>query len=180
MTDEASESKSGFSVFSSPCDCEDIVADEFCQDRRNFEVQSEISSTDTVQPSVKGRLSASIDYWRLIGAPDFILDIISDGYKIPFFTTPPQVHLRNNASALGESDFVCEAIIELLRNNRVEELATAPDILNPLTVSVQNSGKKRLILDLRHINLHIFKQKFKCEGLHTISGAETSNDVTFP
>lgn len=23
-------------------------------------------------------------------------------------------------------------------------------------------------MDLRHINLHVFKQKFKCEGLHTI------------
>ena len=121
-----------------------------------------------MHPSVKGRLSASIDYWRLIGAPDFILVIIGDGYKIPFSTTPLPVHLRNNALALGESAFVCEAIIELLRDNRVEELTTAPDILNPLTVSVQNSGKKRLILDLRHINLHIFKQKFQCEGLHTI------------
>ena len=36
------------------------------------------------------------------------------------------------------------------------------------TVSVQTSGEKRFILDLRHINLHVFKQKFKCEGLHAI------------
>ena len=37
-----------------------------------------------------------------------------------------------------------------------------------MTVSVQTSGKERLILDLSHINLHVFKQKFKCEGPHTI------------
>ena len=42
-----------------------------------------------------------------------------------------------------------------------------PDIVNPLSVSVQASGKKRLILNLRHNNFHTFKQKFKCEGLHT-------------
>ena len=55
-----------------------------------------------------------------------------------------------------------------MADNRVEELSSPPVILNPLTVSVQNSGKKRLILDLRHINLHVFKRKFKCEGLHII------------
>ena len=96
------------------------------------------------------------------------MDIISDGYKIRFITTPPPVHLKNNGSALEHSDFVNDAILELLQDNRIEELTTPPEIINPLTVSVQSSGKKRLILDLRHINLHVFKQKFKCEGLHTI------------
>ena len=113
-------------------------------------------------------MKASIDYWRFIGAPTFILDIISDGYKIPFITTPPSVHLKNNGSASEHSDFVNDAILELLQDNRIEELTTPPEIINPLAVSVQSSGKKRLILDLRHINLHVFKQKFKCEGLHTI------------
>ena len=42
-----------------------------------------------------------------------------------------------------------------------------PDIVNPLSVSVQASGKKRLILNLRHNNFHTFKQQFKCERLHT-------------
>jgi len=39
-------------------------------------------------------------------------------------------------------------------------------IVNPLSDSIQSSGKKRLILDLRHVNLYIFKQKFKCEDLN--------------
>ena len=98
----------------------------------------------------------------------FILDIISDGYKIPFITTSPSVHLKNNGSALEHSDFVNDAILELLQDNRIEELTTPPEIVNPLTVSVQSSGKKRLILDLRHVIFHVFKQKFKCERLHTI------------
>jgi hypothetical protein len=36
-----------------------------------------------------------------------------------------------------------------------------PDIVNPLSVSVQSSGKKRLILDLRHVYTHVWKQKVK-------------------
>ena len=38
-----------------------------------------------------------------------------------------------------------------------------PDIVYPLSVSTRSSGKKRLILDLRHVNSFIFKQRFKCE-----------------
>lgn len=75
-------------------------------------------------------------------------------------------------SAFKESDFVSEVILELLSDNRVKEIFSyAPDILNPLTVSIQSSSKKRFILDLSHINMHVFKQNFKCEGLHTIRDA---------
>ena len=48
----------------------------------------------------------------------------------------------------------------------MEVLDYPPAIVNPLSVSIQSSGKKRLILDLRHVNLYIFKQKFKCEDLN--------------
>lgn len=75
-------------------------------------------------------------------------------------------------SAFKESDFVSEAILELLSDNRVKEIFSyTPDILNPLTVSIQSSSKKRLILDLSHINMYVFKQNFQCEGLHTIRDA---------
>ena len=50
--------------------------------------------------------------------------------------------------------------MELLHDNPVEEIISPPVIVNPLFVSVQPNGKKRFILDLRHINLHVYKQKF--------------------
>ena len=108
-----------------------------------------------------------------------MLDIISDGYKIPFITTPPPCKFRNNASARKDSDFVTEAVLGLLHDKCVEELDAAPEIINPLSVSVQNTGKKRLILDLRHINLHVFKKKIKCEGLHTIKDIFSRNCFVF-
>ena len=37
--------------------------------------------------------------------------------------------------------------------------------INPLSVSTRSSGKRRLILDLRHVNAFVYKQKFKCEDL---------------
>ena len=38
-------------------------------------------------------------------------------------------------------------------------------VVNPLSVTVQNSGKKRLILDLRYVNKHIYKERIKFEDL---------------
>ena len=67
----------------------------------------------------------------------------------------------NNGSALKEIEFVSEAICNLIGNKCLEVLEHPPAIVNPLSVSIQSSGKKRLILDLRHVNLYIFKQKFK-------------------
>ena len=75
-------------------------------------------------------------------------------YKLPLLTMPPPRTFRNNKSALEERFFVEDAIHSLLDLNCIEELAESPGIINPLSVSKQKSGKKRLILDLRHINRH--------------------------
>ena len=80
---------------------------------------------------------------------------------------------------LNECEFVGDASLELLRDNRIEEVFSPPDIVNPLSVSVQSSGKKRLILDLRHINLHIYKQKFRCEDIHAIKNVFSKDFFVF-
>ena len=38
-------------------------------------------------------------------------------------------------------------------------------VFNPVSVSIQNDGKKRLILDLREVNKYVWKQKVKHEDL---------------
>ena len=166
-----------------PCICVPLDAeDDLCvgeRGRENFDFRSDDDHSVFSLPSVKGRLVKSVNYWRSIGAPRFVLNIINGGYKIPFITAPPRYKFRNNASARKEPDFVTEAVLGLLHDNRVEELDAAPEIINLLSVSVQNTGKKRLILDLRNINLHVFKQKFKCEGLHTIKDISSRNCFVF-
>ena len=98
-----------------------------------------------------------------LGASGFILSVVRDGYKIPFVTFPPPKGSPNNLSLVTHSHFVSEAISGLLRTNCVEILDHKSDIVNPLSVSIQPSGKKRLILDLRHVNLYVFKRKFRYE-----------------
>ena len=52
-------------------------------------------SADRSQVSVKGKLFKSTGHWQLLGTPDFILSIISCGYKTPFISTPPPQHYKN-------------------------------------------------------------------------------------
>ena len=66
-----------------------------------------------------------------------------------------------------------------LRINCVEEIISPPDIFNLLTVSVQANDKKRLILDLRHINLYVYKQKFKCENFYIIKNSFAKDFMVF-
>ena len=59
-----------------------------------------------------------------------------------FLSNVGQCFQKNNKSAVEE--FVSEAITDLVHLGTVDDPA-----VNPLTVSVQAIGKKRLILDLR-------------------------------
>ena len=112
---------------------------------------------------VKGRLKKCLQAWEEIQAPQFIIDIIQNGYKIPFLSIPPPFKASNNKSAINERQFVEQA----------------PGIINPLSVSIQKGGKKRLIIDLRHVNLHIFKSKFRCEDISMAKEVLKPGDFMF-
>ncbi|RMX50519.1 hypothetical protein pdam_00024182, partial [Pocillopora damicornis] len=100
--------------------------------------------------TVKGNLKKNLGFWRSTGAPNFILTIIEKGYKLPFASLPLSVRLKNNKSARLHANFVDQAVLELVNSGRVCRVDKQPFIVNPLSVSIQPCGKKRLILDLRH------------------------------
>ena len=99
---------------------------------------------------VKSRLKKHYNF--CIGCYDYILDTIYNGYRIPFFSTPPSICLSNNRSAVNHSEFVVEAIHDLLIKGPIEKCESKPIVVNPLTVSVSSSNTKCLILDLRNVN----------------------------
>jgi len=105
--------------------------------------------------------------WEKIGATVPVLSIIREGYKLslPLLTIPQSVLLRNNKSAFDNCSNVSEAIDDLLANQCIDIVDSQPWVVNPLSVSVRNDGKKRLVLDLRHVNPHLYKYKFKCEDV---------------
>ena len=141
---------------------------------RNYEIKTDVSKF-----SVKGRLRKSLMHWKQINAPQFVLETIEFGYKLPLLTTPPARIFRNKKSALDARAFVGDAIHSLLDINCIEELVESPGIINPLSVSFHKSGRKRLILDLRHINRLLFKNKFKCEDVSVAKEVLRLGDFMF-
>ena len=83
--------------------------------------------------------------------------------------TIPKGVLKNNLSSLNECNFVEKAISKLVLNGVVKTIDFQPNCLNPLTVAYRK-GKRRMCLDLsRLVNPFLAKQKFKLDGLPTLS-----------
>ncbi len=127
--------------------------------------------------SVKGRLKVCQQFWRDINSNEYILDVVTGGYKLPFVSLPCGIFLKNNASALKHCQFAEKAILELLNKRLTVELNSPPKVVNPLTVAVSASGKLRLVLDLRYVNPFIWKEKHVFEGLtHYLNYVSACNE----
>ena len=100
---------------------------------------------------------------------------------MPLLQIPPPFVAKNSKSAVQDSAFVESAISELLSLEFIAEVFTPPAVLNPLSVSIQKSGKKRLILDLRHVNQYryLFKSKFRCKDMSIAREVLDAGDFMF-
>ena len=58
---------------------------------------------------VKGRLRENIDFWRSIGASQWLLKVLHEGYCLPFVELPMSRTFQNHNSALFYH-FIFEAI----------------------------------------------------------------------
>ena len=91
------------------------------------------------------------------------MSVVEEGYKLPFFALPEPAAFKSNRPALEHAEFVERALEVLCQSGRVIRCVVPPYVINPLSVSVQANGKKRLILDLRYVNSHLQKKSIKYE-----------------
>ena len=75
--------------------------------------------------------------------------------------TPDISRFSNNKSAINNSKFFENSIMEMLATRTILERDQPTRVVNPLSVSTDSSGKKLLILDLRYVNMHLYKDKIK-------------------
>ena len=114
-----------------------------------------------------GNLSGNIGKWKDIGANEYIIDVIENGYKIPLLHIPDSIVLDNNKSARDNTKFVTEEIEKLINKGCVSPVTEKPYVVNPLTVAHNKESTFRLVLDARHINPHLYKFKHKYEDAVT-------------
>ena len=124
-------------------------------------------STSSPSVNVRANLRRNLDFWKRIGTSSCILNVIERGYFLPFVSFPEPAAVKNNRSSLSHAQFVEEAIRDLVESGRVVQTKVPPRVLNPLSVSVQANGKKRLILDLRYVNKFLHKMHVKYKDWKT-------------
>ena len=74
-----------------------------------------------------------------------------------------------------------EGSSDLLTTGCVVDVQEAPHICSPLSVVENSSGKRRLVVNLRHLNRFLWKQKFKYEDLRVAMLLLEKNDFfNFP
>ena len=88
------------------------------------------------------------------------IDQITQNYELE---SRHSIGVRNNKSARLHADFADQTVLGLVNSGRVRMVNEKPFVVNPLSVSIEPCGKKRLILDLRHINKSLIKQSVKYE-----------------
>lgn len=129
------------------------------------ESKEKSSSAESTVLSPAGRLAKAYDKWKEITDDQYILEVIKQGYKLPFKESPPEVYIKNNSSARDNMPFVQEEVKNLVQKGIVSEVTEIPKVVNPLTVAFNKNGKPRLVLDCRHINEYLHSFKFKYEDI---------------
>lgn len=105
---------------------------------------------------VKGRLHSNLQYWEsVLEAPAPILDIIRQGYTLPFLSVPKGKCFKNQRSAFLHSSFVSESVRDLLTNGCIAQVESEPLVCSPLLVVSNSSGKKRLVTNLSYVNMFL-------------------------
>jgi hypothetical protein len=51
-----------------------------------------------VCPKFVNRLPSKAEFWKTLNTPEWLLELIANGVKIPFEKIPPSFHLKNNRS----------------------------------------------------------------------------------
>jgi hypothetical protein len=72
--------------------------------------------------------------WKSIEANQYILNVIYQGYRLPFKTPPVNISLENNRSAKENKSFVSDEIDKLLMKGCISRVELKPHVVNPLTV----------------------------------------------
>ena len=108
--------------------------------------------------------------WQRIGTDPTTLQYIADGIRIPFVAECPQFHEQNYClKHYKEKLFLRNEVKRLLDLGYVKKCESNPGFISPIgCVPKKGDNKFRLIHDLRFLNGHCEKFKFKQEDIRVV------------
>ena len=152
-----------------PCTEECAVNDDECVMLSYFDKVAFDLGVCAPGMSVKGRLREHVKFWQeVLEAPQSVIDVIKSGYVLPLKTMPPPPLVqKNQLSTIAHAEFICDSVCDLIASDCIRKVRSLPHICSPLSVVENSTGKKRLVVNLRYLNKHLCKQRFKYEDLRT-------------
>jgi len=105
----------------------------------------------TTSQFLPGSIHDKIPFWKdtLTSSP-WVIQLLTDGYKVPFTTLPGQYYEPNNQSALKNPDIVIQQLLELEALGVLKGVDTKPTCVSPLGLiskTVDGKLKHRLVFD---------------------------------
>ncbi|XP_018373232.1 PREDICTED: uncharacterized protein LOC108767726 [Trachymyrmex cornetzi] len=129
-----------------------------------------LSHTSPLNPvRTAGRLAYFLHNWKVITSDQEVLRAIQ-GYKIPFFVSPPARSELEEPTFSASSSTHCNLEIDrLLRKGAIYPVQPLRDqFLSPFFLIDKPSGGRRFILNLKELNTHILPPHFKLEDWRTV------------
>ena len=127
-----------------------------------------------LKSACRGQTSKLLATWLDLGAGPKIVQILREGYTLPFWIRP---NLTRSPTVVSRyvnphrNSYLLEALHQLIDKNAVELVhnQTSLGFFNRLFLVPKPNNKWRPILDLSKLNLFLMVEKFKMETLETIS-----------
>ncbi|KAG2221680.1 hypothetical protein INT45_002718 [Circinella minor] len=130
--------------------------------------------TDGIAPG--GRLQMFVPQWKKTTNHQWPLSVIQDGYQIPLIKNPILWRLRQIHLNSTEQMAANEAVEKFLQADIIELSPTQNTDFLSNFFTIQETNKRRPILDCQKINQYIQCQHFKMEGVPALRDIIETND----
>ena len=130
---------------------------------------------------VAGGLRNCVEFWRVMGASNFVQKVIVEGWALSFTRSPMRRMLHYHSSTKQHADFVSDSVCDLVARGCARRVVDGQAYgCSPLGVC-NNGINLRLILDLRYVHKCRAQNKFKMMDLKTVARVYEKGDsfVTF-
>ncbi|XP_064113369.1 uncharacterized protein LOC135220008 [Macrobrachium nipponense] len=133
----------------------------------------ERNDLSTLQTPVGARLALFSEAWRIRGANSWSLEVIENGYKIPFLSRPAlstePIDLSPSYQT-SKQQILLDLLDQMLEKRAVERVLSlnSPGFYNRLFLVPKQSGGWRPVLDVSRLNLFVKKEKFKMETSQSV------------
>ena len=138
---------------------------------------------DLYNVPVGGRLQLFHHNWKSMGATDWIVQILREGYRIQFLTKPTLTSrplIDSFSKNQIKNKVLLSEIQKMLDKRAIEEVVSpGPGYYSRLFVVPKPNGKWRPIIDLKRLNRMTVIPKFKMETVQSVMSSLTKGNFAF-